>query len=65
MESTARFEKAVNSVKDDIGGTWYEIGLGANFNMSPTSYIYVDLERTNGGTVVENWRYNLGFRKVF
>lgn len=65
MESTARFEKAVNSVKDDIGGTWYEIGLGANFNMSPTSYIYVDLERTNGGAVVENWRYNLGFRKVF
>ena len=65
MESTARFEKAVNSVKDDIGGTWYEIGLGANFNMSPTSYIYVDLERTNGGAVFENWRYNLGFRKVF
>ena len=65
MESTARFGTGVNTVKDDIGGTWYELGLGANFNMSPTSYIYVDLERTNGGAVVENWRYNLGFRKVF
>lgn len=65
MESTARLGLAVNSVKDDIGGTWYEIGLGANFNITPSSYVYVDLERTNGGAVVENWRYNLGVRYVY
>ena len=65
MDSTASLGKAVNSIKDDIGGTWYEWGVGANFNLTPATYVYVDLERTNGGEVVENWRYNLGLRKVF
>lgn len=60
-----RLDQAINSVKDDIGGAQYEIGLGANFNVTPNSYIYADLERTNGGDVVENWRYNLGVRYVF
>ncbi len=65
MESTASKNVARNTVKDDIGGTWVEWGVGANFKLSDTAYTYVDVERTNGGEVVEDWRYNAGVRLVF
>lgn len=54
-----------STIKDDIGGTYYEIGVGANFNLTQNAYSYVDLERQNGGDVKENWRWNVGFRYVW
>lgn len=54
-----------STVKDDIGGTYYEIGVGANFNWTDNAYSYVDLEKQNGGDVKENWRWNVGFRYVW
>lgn len=65
MESKASTGPSFDTFKDDLGGTWYEMGLGANFNLTPASYMYVDLERTNGGSVVEDWRYNIDFRRYF
>ena len=65
MDSTARHQTAHRDLKADLGGTWFEWGFGANFNVTPNTYAYVDLERTNGGEVVENWRYNAGIRHVF
>jgi outer membrane autotransporter protein len=50
---------------DDLGGTWYEFGVGANFNWTENTYTYVDLERTTSGEVNENWRWNVGLRHVF
>lgn len=50
---------------EDLGDTWVEFGIGANFNWTPNTYTYVDLERTNGGEVKENWRWNIGLRHVF
>ena len=52
-------------VSEDLGDTWVEFGVGANFNWTDTTYSYVDLERTNGGDVKENWRWNVGLRHVF
>lgn len=40
---------ARKTVHDDIGGTWVEYGVGANFNFTPSTYGYVDFERTSGG----------------
>lgn len=65
MESKATYGKAANTVKDDIGGTWVEYGVGANFNWTDRTYTYVDLERNSGGEVRENWRWNVGVRHVF
>ena len=65
MESTASQNVARNTVKDDIGGKWVEWGVGANYKLSDTAYTYVDVERTNGGEVVEDWCYNAGVRLVF
>ena len=52
-------------VSEDLGGTWYEYGVGANFNWTDSTYTYVDLERNSGGEVKENWRWNIGLRHVF
>ena len=54
-----------SGVNEDLGGTWYEVGLGANFNVTDNAYTYVDLEKTTGGEVRENWRWNVGVRYVF
>lgn len=50
---------------EDMGGTWYEFGIGANFNLTDTTYTYVDLEKSTGGEVKENWRWNVGLRHVW
>ena len=65
MESKASLGRARNTVTDDLGGTWVEYGVGANFNWTDRTYSYVDLERNSGGEVRENWRWNVGLRHVF
>ena len=52
-------------IYEDLGGTWYEVGVGANFNVTDNTYTYVDLEKTSGGEVKENWRWNVGLRHTF
>ncbi len=54
-----------STVKDDIGGTYYEMGIGANYKFADNAYTYVDFERQNGGDVKEKWRWNVGFRYVW
>lgn len=65
MYSTAMYGVTRNTMTTDIGGSWIEFGAGANFNLTPNSYAYVDLERTNSGEVKEKWRWNIGFRHTF
>lgn len=50
---------------EDLGDMWCEFGLGANFNLSDTTYTYVDLQKSTGGDVQESWRWNIGLRTVF
>ena len=59
--------KAGQSTKfeEDLGGAWLEMGVGANFNWTKNTYTYVDFERTNGGDVKENYRWNVGVRHNF
>lgn len=65
FDVTAKKGVAVNAIHDDLGDTWVEFGVGANFNWTENTYTYVDLERANGGEVKENWRWNVGLRHVF
>lgn len=51
--------------KDDLGGGWWEVGVGANINLSKATYIYADVEKTFGGEVDTNWQWNLGIRYSF
>ncbi len=52
-------------LKNDLGGGWWEVGVGANINLSKATYIYADIEKTFGGEVDTNWQWNLGVRYSF
>ena len=45
--------------------TWVEYGIGANFNVNKNTYVYADIERTEGAALEENWRANVGVRFAF
>ena len=72
-EMTAHLEgerRAIENVAsitfdEELKGTWLEMGVGANFNWTENTYTYIDLERTNGGDVKENYRWNIGVRYTF
>ena len=53
------------TIKEDLGGGWWEVGVGANINLSKATYIYADVEKTFGGEVDTNWKWNLGVRYSF
>ena len=67
MNATARAVNGTgqNYIYEDLGGSWVEYGVGANFNLTDRTYTYVDLERNSGGEIKENWRWNIGLRHVF
>ena len=52
-----------NTFEADLGGAWLELGVDANFNWTKNTYI--SFERTNGGDVKENYRWNVGVRHNF
>jgi outer membrane autotransporter protein len=50
---------------DDIGGGWWEVGIGANLNLSKASHLYIDVEKTYGGDVTTPWQWGIGYRCSF
>lgn len=53
------------SLKTDGKDTWVEYGIGANFNLTPSTYFWADVERTDGAALDEDWRATVGIRTVF
>lgn len=55
------------SYKESIDGkdTWIEYGIGANFNLTPTTYLWADLERTSGASIETDFRATVGVRHAF
>lgn len=53
------------TVEQDLGGGWWEVGVGTNINISDATHLYFDLEKTFGGEVDTNWKWNLGLRYSF
>lgn len=51
--------------EQNIGGGWWEIGVGTNLKLNERSHVYMDFEKTFGGTVVTPWQWNVGFRFGF
>lgn len=54
-----------NSYSQDIGGTWYEAGLGFNVKTTDNSYIYADVVKTFGDDIKTPWQWNVGARWSF
>ena len=55
---TAPFEQ-------DLGGGWWEVGVGTNLNLSEATHLYFDVEKTYGGNVATPWQWNAGVRWSF
>ena len=56
--------KAV-SQKIDGDDTWLEYGIGANVKLTDKTYIWADVERTEGADIDEEWRGTVGIRYSF
>lgn len=56
---------ASESFSEDLGGGWFEFGIGTNINLSDATYLYFDVEKTTGGEVDTNWQWNAGIRYSF
>ncbi len=66
-ETEGRFSdgNVSRTVEEDLGGGWWEVGVGTNFNFSKATHLYIDLEKTFGGEVETNWQWNAGIRYSF
>ena len=53
---------AARTISEELGGTWYEYGIGANFNATKQVHLYADVEAANGGEVDTDYRVNFGVR---
>lgn len=49
------YKGAKERFSDDIGGGWWEVGIGANLNLNKATYLYIDAEKTCGGNVAAPW----------
>ena len=65
-ESTVTMSGAgTASFKQDLGGGWWEVGVGTNINLSDATHLYFDVEKTYGGNVATPWQWNAGVRWSF
>lgn len=62
----AKINGGANATLENEGkDTWFEYGIGANFNVGKNTYLWADLERTSGALVDEDIRGTLGVRYGF
>lgn len=53
------------TLTEELGDTWYELGVGAHWNVTDTTYIYGDFEYAGGGEIDTPWKYSIGVRHAF
>ena len=53
------------NMNEDLGGGWVTYGIGAQFMMGKSAYLYGELERTSGGDIDNPYLFSAGFRMTF
>lgn len=56
---------AATTFKTDLGGGWWEFGVGTNLDLGHDTHFYLDVETTAGGDVDTPWQWNSGVRYSF
>lgn len=56
---------ATTTFKTDLGGGWWEFGVGTNLDLGHDTHFYLDVETTAGGDVDTPWQWNAGVRYSF
>lgn len=51
--------------RDDLGDTWYLLGIGTNIHFSDTTQFYLDAERSFHSDIKMKYRFNAGLRFEF
>ena len=66
-DTNVTMNDGVNSrtYEQDLGGGWFEFGIGTNINLSETSHLYFDVEKAVGGEIDTPWQWNAGVRFDF
>ena len=66
-ETDVTFSKnnVTRGFEQDLGGGWWEVGVGTNINLSDATHLYFDVEKTYGGNVATPWQWNAGVRWSF
>ena len=67
-EADFRFSKAggaMRTLSEDLGGTWYEYGIGGDLNATDNLRFWAELERGEGGEVDTDYRATIGMRYVW
>ncbi|MDO4922145.1 MAG: autotransporter outer membrane beta-barrel domain-containing protein [Phascolarctobacterium sp.] len=66
-ETDVRYSYGIQNKRfeQDLGGGWWEVGVGTNINLSEASHLYFDVEKTYGGDVATPWQWNAGVRWSF
>lgn len=49
----------------DYSGSWFELGLGTNWQTAANSHVYFDVERSFGGEFAKQWQVNAGMNWTF
>ena len=54
-----------SSVYDDMGGTWYKVGIGAARKINKNNSFYMDIEKDFGNKVKKPYAIGAGYRYTF
>ena len=65
MNSWTATGRQAAPVEADGEDTYFEYAIGAQFNINKNTYVYADIERTEGAVMDEDWRANVGVRLAF
>ncbi len=52
-------------ISEDLGGTWFSYGVGAQIRATDSMFFYGSLTRANGSSYTEDFRYSAGMRVVW
>ncbi|MCH4188228.1 MAG: autotransporter outer membrane beta-barrel domain-containing protein [Megasphaera sp.] len=53
------------SQTDELGGSWWNAGIGFTVNLNRSTHLYADVEKNFGGNIKSNWIGQIGCRWAF
>lgn len=64
-DSKLTVDNGFRTVNVDGKDTWFEYAVGGNYRLTDNTYVWADVERTDGGDIEVDWRATVGARYVF
>lgn len=65
VNSTFARGNLATDINRDLGGGWWEVGVGMHANLSEVTHFYLDFEKAFAGEVDTDWKWNAGVRYSF